>query len=186
MYLNEHLFIISTCYYFKCGRKNEKLPFYQRFLANLYNFITNKLGLFLGTTRPLPQKIVSLFKEFTNKQFDFKKYDTSDIYWLSYCYVCDNNSKFQQLLINWFQLYSYARNIATALYLSFIYCLFSFLWHFQIGYNLDLFTKIFLISVYLGSFIMLIRYYYLYVSYYSKFLIRSCIYLHKKNQTDFD
>ena len=99
-------------------------------------------------------------------------------YWLCFCYVTDKSPRLTTLVSNWFNLYSHARNIAMALYLSAIYCGFSLCyqkhaidpsnWHVCI---------LFPMAYWLSSMILLSRYYYLYHSYYSKFIFRTFVYL---------
>lgn len=102
----------------------------------------------------------------------------SNTYWLPYIYVAEKSETLNRILINWLNLYSFMRNLAMAFYLAFIYIAVSLSVE---GHNLPKgqgLCAIYLPAALFGlSMISLLRFYYLYSAYYTKFLYRSFVYL---------
>jgi len=97
-------------------------------------------------------------------------------FWLSYIYVIENSESASPLLTNWLRLYSFSRNMAFTFFLVAIYTL----------VNLKIQRELFLSNPIKGlhilvllsislSYIFIIRYVYLYYSYFSKFTFRSFV-----------
>lgn len=186
-YLNIHIaaaliltILLIFTFFYITGTVSRTNKFF-KILSKLYNEITKRIGFFTGTRKTLPDEIVVKFKNFTERNFDSSDYSTSDLYWLCYCYVVDKSDKLHSHLVNWLHLYSYARNISTAIYLSTVYFFYTICINTYYGYKIDIISYYILLVLFISSFIMLARFYYLYVSYYSKFLIRSCVYLGEEN-----
>jgi len=109
----------------------------------------------------------------------------SNTYWLPYIYVVEKSETMNRILINWLNLYSFMRNLAMAFYLAFMYMTVSLVVE---GNNLPkgeglcaLYLPAVLFSV---SMISLLRFYYLYSAYYTKFLYRAFVYLVTQQETD--
>ena len=105
----------------------------------------------------------------------------NDNFWLCKMFIANESPEFNRNLAYWLDMYTYARNLATACYIAFLYC-FCFVYLQYPRHSLvqgrDLFI---LISVPLGYFLMAgvlaIRFRYIYVGYYNRFLYRSFIFL---------
>jgi len=174
------IFILSAIilFFYTTGRSS-KVRFPINICAKLYNYITSRLSYFTRTSDSLPQVIINKFKSFTKKEFGDDEYKNSDTYWFCYMYVINNSHSFFNHLSNWLHLYSYARNLSTSLYLASIYILIIITVNNLNGVLIDPISYLLFPIVFGSSFIMLTRFYYLYVSYYTKFLIRACIFINE-------
>lgn len=165
-----------------------KIPFKNFSIEGFVNFSRYFLIKFLGIYEEFSDEFISKFKGAYKKVFNSKIEDDKIlVYWNCRNYIIDKNPHFNSLLVNWFNLYSFSRNLLTCLYFSFIYLVFILRLNFELYNNLtDSFfhenakfysIKITIILVFLLSIIMLIRYYYLYYTYYNKYLFRTFYYL---------
>lgn len=111
----------------------------------------------------------------------------SNTYWLPYIYVAEKSETMNRILINWLNLYSFMRNLAMAFYLAFIYTALSLSVE---GHNLPKgqgLCAIYLPAALFGlSMISLLRFYYLYSAYYTKFLYRAFVFLVTHSDADAD
>lgn len=141
-------------------------------LANLYATYTNSQGALEPHIREL---YVRHFKE----HFGCNPEDVaSSNYWLTSCFVIKRAPEFARMTFNWLRLYEFARNLSTAFYLAFLYCLVIQIAH-RAGMRpvVDRALIIGPVTLFALSFMMLGRYYYLYVCYLSKFVFRAFVYL---------
>jgi hypothetical protein len=105
----------------------------------------------------------------------------SDNFWLCKMFVADRSPGFNRNLTYWLDMYTYARNLSTACYIAFLYC-FCFVYLQYPGHFLvDKRSLFVLASIPLGYFLMAgilaVRFRYIYVGYYNRFLYRSFIFL---------
>lgn len=102
----------------------------------------------------------------------------SNVYWLPYVYIAEKSDGLNKILINWLNLYSLMRNLSMAFYLAFIYTTVSLSFE---GHNLPagegLCARYLPLALFGLSMISLIRFYYLYSAYYTKFLYRAFVFL---------
>lgn len=106
----------------------------------------------------------------------------SNNYWLSYCYVTNHSAALSGAVRRWETLYLFSRNLSVALFLFFVYVL---LWmhahtHAKGFEWADPAVKTSLLeglALYVLAGLFLIHFYYLYVSYFSKLLYRSFVFL---------
>jgi hypothetical protein len=110
-----------------------------------------------------------LKKEHPSQPFKKLK-DTSDAFWYSYLSVI-SDKRFTDTIRNYLLQYSFARNLSTALYLGFITI---FLYHLSEPPKFSVFILGYLYFAF--ALIMLVRYYYVYFSYFSKFVFRAYLY----------
>lgn len=105
-------------------------------------------------------------------------------FWFSLLYVKDHSPLLAESIDNWRRLSGFARNLATAFFLSFAYGLFFFTWqgkkiHEWNQYSVKIPAVIPLI--YLAVFaLLLLRFYYIYVHYFTKYIFRCFVYLSGK------
>ena len=170
------------------GEKRDYFKKYFEFVyAGLYNIFSKAIANYINTQSTFSESFNEKYKEAFKKIFDLDpKNEGSNNYWLSKCYISSKAPVLDSLLVNWLHLYSYARNLSTAFYLSFLYGITSIL---ILNRNADFNDIVILwlpIFCFIVSIIMLTRYYYLYFSYYSKFLFRSfvSIYTMDRSQTN--
>jgi hypothetical protein len=102
-------------------------------------------------------------------------------FWLCYLYVKEHSVECGAMLVNWLNLYSFARNVATSFYLAFCY---SLLWlvaqggrasrafDYPYGVLIGIGLLYFVLAV--G---MAVRFYSLYVAYFTRFVFRAFVYL---------
>ncbi|SIN65421.1 hypothetical protein [Algoriphagus halophilus] len=155
----------------------------------IYNYLTLVLKNIVGKGHDMSDSTIEIYKEFVEKKLRLDPLNpNTDVYWMTYLYVSRKSPSAVRTLLNWLHLYSFSRNVATAFYLSFIYSILSIgLNSHQVSSNS--FGNFGKFNVLIGliipfmflccSFIFLLRFYYLYNSYYSKFLVRSAVYLYK-------
>lgn len=109
----------------------------------------------------------------------------SNVYWLPYIYIAEKSEILNKVLINWLNLYGLMRNLSMAFYLAFIYTTVSLSFE---GHNLPekegLCAKYLPLALFALSMISLLRFYYLYSAYYTKFLYRAFVFLVTQAETD--
>lgn len=105
-------------------------------------------------------------------------------YWFCEMFIQETSAAMYRRLSNWLLLYSFARNLSAALYLAFLYGPLvlirnnDLLLKYSGNWPGDLaILKALPLAFYLLSIIMLLRYYYLYACYYTKFLFRAFVYV---------
>lgn len=102
-------------------------------------------------------------------------------FWSCKMFVASESPEFNQNLTYWLDMYTYARNLATACYVSFLYC-FLFVYLQFPKHMLDRGQGLFiLMSIPLGYFVMAgilaVRFRYIYVGYYNRYLFRCFLFL---------
>ena len=147
-----------------------------------YDLLSGFLATYINPRRAINPGFVREFK----KQFKYKFSLNSDEsetnnFWLPYIHVSENSVNMGAALTNWLNLYSLSRNLSFSFYLLFLYS--GFVFSFQIG-RIELKMHgaffIFPISMFILSLILLIRFYYLYSSYYTKYTLRAFYVLQKE------
>lgn len=160
--------------------------------SGLYSGISKRLRSVIGTESDISNQTISQFKSFMKKHLGLKKTTTStDVYWLSFIFIVKKSPSANKALMNWLHLYSFARNVSVCFFLAYLYSVtslilnlhnsdindFSGLGTFKILVGLSIPILFWLLSI-----LFLLRFFYLYVSYYSKFLIRSCANYYVENK----
>lgn len=120
----------------------------------------------------------------SNFNMDYQTAKTNN-YWYPFLFATEGSKTIASAIRNWLFLYSFARNLASSLFLLFIYMFGSLLYQNNIPEfgkaNLYLLLPI---VVHLAFIVMLLRYYYLYKNYYTKFILRSFVYLNTQKQNN--
>ncbi len=162
---------------------------------NKIKFYLNKLGDFLyikpNFSEDFRKELTNLYKEL---KLEPDKYGTF-IYWYTRNYIMEKSPTFNQMLINWFNLYSFARNLSTSCYLAYLYVIILLFGHFTLYPDSSFYKqfyswhiptsfwyKFFLIILFTISIILLFRFYYLYYIYYNRYLFRTFYYLKKEEE----
>lgn len=147
-----------------------------------YDKVAAGLARYVYTRESFDESFQHKFKTFFSQKFRYssKVADTNN-FWFAYMYILTNSPELTRLATNWFRLYSFVRNLSTSFYLAFIYA-FSWLWWYSSEFagrkQYDLEVLLWgTLSVLVLSFLLLIRYYYLYVSYFSRFVFRSFVFI---------
>lgn len=98
----------------------------------------------------------------------------SNNFWLSYIYVIENCPDSAPLITNWLHLYAFARNISMGFYLALLYILIDFKIQRVSFLSKPSPEPHYLALLFLGcAALFLMRYIYLYFSYFSKFTFRA-------------
>ena len=156
---------------------------FKNLFAGFYDVVTSFISRFINTRQSFDKEFKKSFSDMYKKQFALhSRPSDSNNYWLPVCYIADKSQILNSMMAYWLHMYSYARNIATAFYLAFLYCFISIFTQPTIlkikqAYVIEYLPIIFFCI----SLIMLQRYYYLYFSYYSKFIYRAFHYLQVKD-----
>lgn len=142
-----------------------------------YEAIARPLSRILGTKAAFPSAFTERYESLFKGRFGITMAEAgTGNFWLCYAHVLTASPTLGSLLSNWFRLYSFARNLSMAFYLSFIYVFATFSFQrgfFQNGVPSALSA---ICASYLAlSGIFLVRYVYLYVSYFTKFTFRAFV-----------
>lgn len=147
-----------------------------------FDLTASFLSRYLLTREPLSTALQKKYRSLFEKRFGMKpeEVDTEN-FWFSYMYLREKSSTLSGVAQNWLQLYSFSRNLSASFYLFFLY---GFLWvgthiakiaawsDYRVGVLLAAPLLGFLLAV-----IMLTRFYYLYASYFTKFIFRAFVFL---------
>ncbi|MEJ5305655.1 MAG: hypothetical protein WHV63_06885 [Ignavibacteria bacterium] len=157
--------------------------------------IENVLKYSLNIYSTFDDNFINKFKVAYKEVFDSDlEQDKVLVYWNCRNYIYQKGGALNEMLINWFNLYSYSRNLASSVYLSFIYILIIIFYQaFIIGdknliTNFSTFSihilslKLFLSSLIIISVLFVLRYYYLYYIFYNKNLYRTFFYLYQQEK----
>jgi len=115
----------------------------------------------------------------------------SDNYWLTLFYVRQKDPGMSELVHRWHQTAIFARNMATAFYMAFGYSAvilwYETAWRKHLILAPDNFRiTVALSGLYALAIFLVIKFYYFYVSYYSKCLFRAFVFLHISKDTEPD
>jgi hypothetical protein len=159
------------------------------FLAKLFPLpfqaISKAVEGHVRTGRPLEPGMRELYLKSFEKRFGMDPRNAgSDNFWLCRMFVANESPEFNQNLSYWLDMYTYARNLATACYIAFLYCFFfvylqyprSMLNYLNQGRSLFI-----LMSIPFGYLamagILAVRFRYIYVGYYNRYLFRCFLFL---------
>ena len=72
--------------------------------------------------KPFYPEVQSSFMKKFRRKFNIEPEDAgTDLYWLTYSYLCQNNVKCANLTKQWLNLYGFSRNLAICFFMLFIY-----------------------------------------------------------------
>lgn len=148
-----------------------------------YRFIASRVKKLLFAGADFDDEFKSSYKEKYQRLFGYDPVTArSNNYWLSYIHIRQTSNELTRPIDNWLRLYSFARNLSTAFYASFLYAAVWFLAHgrpvAQDCYQLQL-LRVIPVLFLIAAFAMLLRYFYLYTYYYTKFIFRAFVYLER-------
>jgi len=150
------------------------------FLCVFFDPFTKIVVSVFGIRQPFPKPFVRRYKEIFYESFGIKMEEAgTENYWLSYCYVANKMPDLGARITVWLHLYAFARNLATACYLAATVLI--LLYHLKepsgtfLGVPGGFLLSMQSLLLILIAWIMLIRYYYLYAMYFTKFIFRSFV-----------
>ena len=146
--------------------------------AKPYDIVSEMFAHMTGSRKPFAPEMLDRFRAKFAETFqaDCEACQT-DTYWMTYCAVMTRAPQSYKLVISWLYLYEFARNLSTVFYVAAIYCAAVMVFQqARIGGAHDFWVLRCIPLIYLlVSGVMLVRYYYLYACYYTKFLFRAFI-----------
>jgi hypothetical protein len=150
-----------------------------------YELLSSTLSKYLRTRKSFGDEFIQKYKLMFKDTFGLESEKAgSNNYWLSYSYSAYHSATFSAMLTNWLHLYSYARNLTVAFGFAFLWCFLSLLLQPSVAAEVavsppgNVFAiKLLPLLFFLSSVLMLVAYYYLYYSYFSKFVFRSFVFL---------
>jgi hypothetical protein len=158
--------------------------FLSEYISMIIKIIKDLIKLLLNVGDPFDDYFKIKFEETFSKAFDYD-YENADtnIYWYTRNFIIERSHELNEMLKNWFNLYSFSRNLSTAFYLAYLILSFELIFlerniHFDLNFSQSIIVYIIIILII--SIILLIRYAYLYYVYYNKYLYRSFVYLNCK------
>jgi hypothetical protein len=148
--------------------------------AGPYELFTNTIRRINQTNKPLPSDVIKKYKEFFQTDFQMNpEIVKSDNYWFTFFYVRTKNPRMSDLIHRWHQTSIFARNIATSFYITYIYgMLILFSCRHKIQSPHDFHICILLVFLFVLAIFFVIRFYHIFVCYYSKCLYRAFVFLH--------
>ena len=158
------------------------------FARKLAGIVASPMNLIVGILKPVLNTRFSFNASFRKKylihferRFGLAAHTAqSNNFWLTYCFLTSHSPSLTASLRRWETLFLFSRNLSTALFLYFQFVL---IWLFMHSPFLSWRDKNVATALegaafaYVLSLILLIHFYYLYVSYFSKFLYRSFVFL---------
>lgn len=161
--------------------------------AGFYDLLNGMYAYMAKTRHPFDDNMIQKFKYHFETVFGYQaeKAGTNN-YWFAVMYVNERSRNLSQTVQNFLSLYSFARNLSASLFLLFLYMFFMFIFNHEVLNTIQKSRLIFApLLAYAGYIIVLSRYYYLYKNYYSKYVLRSFVFLREletmnNNSKDFE
>lgn len=154
-----------------------------------YKILMNPIQRINQTANPMQEQLAEKYKTLFKQDFGIDPTKAeSDNYWLSLFYVRQKDPSMSALIHRWHQTAIFARNMAASFYMVYIYSAL-ILWYETAGkkhfiHAPDNFRiTIALSGLFATAIFLVIRFYYFYVSYYSKCLFRAFVFLHFNKDT---
>lgn len=163
--------------------------FLVRAWAWLYDHVAETVSRYLFTREPASPEFTKLYCECFSHRFQLKAATAgTNNFWFAYMHMMEKSPTLGAIATNWLRLYAFARNLSAAFYLFFLYTFFWLWLHSSAIKDWEAYRTGILLALPLGGFalalIMLTRFYYLYASYYTRFVFRSFVYLSTQPAAD--
>lgn len=125
----------------------------------------------IGTNRYFHPELIRQYEVKFKKDFSIDaKTAQSENYWLPLIHIAERGKAMNQSLTNWLQLYGFNRNMAAAGLLASFYCIWKL--HIDGVPNIEFIAGVYTVNV-IVLFAFMTRYWMLYVTYYTKSIIRT-------------
>jgi hypothetical protein len=154
-----------------------------------YRILMNPIQHINQTAKPMQKDMCVKYKELFKHDFGIDPLTAeSDNFWLSLFYVRQKDAQMSELIQRWHQTAIFARNMATSFYMAFGYSAvilwYETAWKKHFIHAPDNFRlTVALSGLFALAIFLVIRFYYFYVSYYSKCLFRAFVFLHLYKDT---
>ena len=167
--------ILKTPYFRVKTEFQKKLNVTGRILSIPFNIFIRWIEHAFTLNEPFDQLFIDNYNSRFIRIFNMDIYKAkTNLYWLSYAYVVEKNEHMKDTIRNFLRLYSFTRNISTTLFILYFTLIIIKL---LVVKNVDYLIITFSLIILAVSSILLIRYYYLFYNYYSKFIFRAFYYL---------
>lgn len=147
--------------------------------AAIPRFLSSTVGRYINARQELsPATKAAFFRRLSSVAGFSVPTGDSSAYWLTVIHLRRAEPELMGPIDNWMSLYSFARNVATAFWIAFCYCLIWWSEHRDLLPHVSTSKAVLFLlplAYLIASFVMLLRYYYLYSDYYSKYLIRALL-----------
>jgi hypothetical protein len=159
------------------------VKFYMATLFPLpFQAISKSVEGHVRTGRPFESSMRDLYMKLFSEKFGIDPRNAgSNNFWLCKMFVAHESSGFNRNLNYWLDMYTYARNLASAFYIAFLYGFFFLYYQYPRHHQTSGSNLFILASIPLGYLLMAgilaVRFRYIYVGYYNRFLYRSFIFL---------
>ncbi len=150
-------------------------------LAAPYSAIASTFAIFAGTRKPVNRHYRTLYLDYFYRQFgiDAKEAGT-DNFWLCRYYIRSKSVAFEKQATHWEHQYAFVRNLSTALFGAALYSVLLVRWNLTVDQT-DYVLKWAPIVLFMAACLMLSRFWYLYVCYFSKFVFRGFVFLNQQD-----
>lgn len=159
----------------------------------LFSLPSNLLGRgiseMLRARLPFDKSFLKRYEETFRGQFtlDYRLSSTNN-FWLSYIFVVSQSRVLGSMLANWLTLYGFARNLSAAFFMSFAYVFVQMSmqrhWITQPMDLVQMMLVVYPVALLGCGGLMLIRYYYLFDCYYSRFVFRAFVGLQQSAEVE--
>ncbi len=147
-----------------------------------YDLVASTLSKYIFTREPFDGAFREHYRKAFRERFSLEPDQSgTNNFWLPYIHLRSSAPELSFSLLDWLRLYSFARNLSAAFYLVFVY---GYGWlvlnQARVSDWASYRVEILIVGpacCLLLAMIMLIRYYYLYVAYFTKFVFRAFVYL---------
>lgn len=149
-----------------------------RAYCGLYEVIARMIAKLINTRVPFNDSFLTRYRVRFVEQFNTQpELAGTNNFWFCYCYVIERSIALRNVLSHAQTTCVFARNLATALYLAFLYCFGSLVLQ-KTRYSLDVtYIRVAVLLIppvlLLSAFVMLLRFYHLFVSHFTKLVFRS-------------
>lgn len=146
--------------------------------SGVVDVLSRPVSSIMDTKRSFDHEFLTMYQDAFRNAFSLEVETAgTNNFWLTYCYVLEKTSNLRSLASFWRTMYTFARNLAAAFFLSFVYCFLWLLVHLPvIGDRGGVFPYYLPLTYFACACILLLRYYYLYVCYFNKFIFRAFVF----------
>ena len=158
--------------------------YFIKLYALVYECLMNSIHHIDKTAKPMQKDMCEKYRKFFKADFGIDPLTAeSDNFWLSLLYVRQKDAQTSALIQRWHQTAIFARNMATSFYMAFGYSavilFYETTWKKRLIHAPDNFRITFALSgLFVLAIFLVLRFYYFYVCYFSKFLFRAFVFLH--------
>lgn len=158
------------------GKKEKLFLLIFKGLGWPFDFLAKRVFEDLTFSSSFTDTFVAEYKRIVNKYFKMNVDEIkTENYWLPSIYLTHYHPELRTVIKKFMSLYGFARNMSMTFFLIFYLLIFLKL----LGHNIK--NTVMFIS-FIGAYVFLFRYYYLYVRYYSKYIIRAFVYTFKTEE----